>query len=395
MKKILAILICLFSVCSVVHSADRDTVPGAFTGKLQGRVGMEVFWAKVIPTNDFVRGRTQHSTGVNYGLGGGVHGDFSFNPKSEWGRLYHGLYQGAGVQLERWDNSSVIGNPNSLFVYQGAPIKRFSDRLWLGYEWRFGAAFGWKTHTTELWEAGTYPPISTKVTAHMGVALKLTYQPAERWQIHFGVDATHFSNGNTSFPNSGINTIGLSAGFSYLISPQEEYQPTEAMVKDADRKRWLWDVMAYGAWRKRGVMVNDVDRLLDGTYSVFGCQFTALRKFNRYFNAGVKFNMKHDASAGKAEYWGGGEFYEGRFDKVPFFKQCSLGLGVVAEFEMPVFTVGIGVGEHLLCPKGDGRFYQLFYLKTFITKHIYLNTGYRLSNFKDPQHLMLGAGYRF
>ena len=34
-------------------------------------------------------------------------------------------------------------------------------------------------------------------------------------------------------------------------------------------------------------------------------------------------------------------------------------------------------------------------LKTFITKNLYLSTGYRLERFRNPGNLMLGAGWRF
>jgi hypothetical protein len=47
-----------------------------------------------------------------------------------------------------------------------------------------------------------------------------------------------------------------------------------------------------------------------------------------------------------------------------------------------------------VCPYGDKRFYQSLTLKTFITRQLYLNTGYRLGNFKNPQNLMLGIGIR-
>ena len=45
-------------------------------------------------------------------------------------------------------------------------------------------------------------------------------------------------------------------------------------------------------------------------------------------------------------------------------------------------------------PKGEKAFYQSLTLKTFVTRHLYINTGYRLGDFKDPQNLMLGIGIR-
>ena len=61
---------------------------------------------------------------------------------------------------------------------------------------------------------------------------------------------------------------------------------------------------------------------------------------------------------------------------------------------MPIFCINAGLGYNILSPKGDKRFYQSLTLKTFITRSVFINVGYRLGNFKDPQNLMLGAGVR-
>lgn len=62
---------------------------------------------------------------------------------------------------------------------------------------------------------------------------------------------------------------------------------------------------------------------------------------------------------------------------------------------MPIFAVNVGLGYDIINPRGDKAFFQSLTLKTFVTGHIYINTGYRLGDFKDPQNLMLGLGYRF
>lgn len=399
-KKVLitALLLCAGAVniyASVEEKCD-SLLPKAISGRMQWRVGVEVAPAYVLPTNDFVKGVNVADKRVNATLTGTLRGDFSFNPRSKTGRLYPGLYQGVGIDVRSFFRSDLLATPISAYVMQGAPIKNFSDRLSLGYEWRFGCAFGWADRTHDYEDYYLFPAVCTRVTAHMGVSLKLNYKLSPRWLLSAGIDATHFSNGNTSFPNAGINTAGVSVGVSYVINPDTvKYLPTKEMVEEADRKRWVWDVMGYGAWRKRTVIIEDIEQLAPGSYGVAGIQFTAARKFNRYFDAGLALDLKYDGSAGKEPYWIGGYYDEMRFSKVPFFKKCSVGLAAVAEFTMPIFTVGAGVGVNMVTPVGDPRFYQLLYIKTFVTRNLYLNTGYRLGNFKTPQNLMLGLGYRF
>ena len=63
---------------------------------------------------------------------------------------------------------------------------------------------------------------------------------------------------------------------------------------------------------------------------------------------------------------------------------------------MPYFTVGIGLGANVLHGGGDmNTFYQILALKIDVWRNSYLHIGYSLSEFHDPNYLMLGIGYRF
>lgn len=77
-----------------------------------------------------------------------------------------------------------------------------------------------------------------------------------------------------------------------------------------------------------------------------------------------------------------------------FGKQLSVGVSAHAELTMPIFSVNVGLGVNILNPEGDRRFYQMLNLKTFVTRRLFLNVGYRLGKFKDPQNLTLGVGVR-
>ncbi len=365
------------------------------TDSLQWRIGVEALPAYVIPTNSSLKGDNLYGDRVSCSFAGALKGDFSFNPSSREGRLYPGLYQGLGVGFRTFFKKRFLGTPVSLYVYQGAPFKHFSDKLWLGYEWQFGAAMAWGDRTGDLGLGYTNGAISTRVTAHMGVGLKLWYTPSSRWHLSLGVDVTHFSNGNTSFPNSGINTAGISVGAAYVISPQSAPEkPDREMKEESDKSRWMFDVMAYGAWRKRHVVIEGTEMLIRGTYAVAGLQFTPMRKINRWFSTGLALDMKYDRSSGLVPYWTGGYYMEARFRQPPFGKQLSVGFTAMAEFTMPIFSVSAGIGYDVLSPVDEKRFYQMLTVKAFLTRNIYLNVGYRLGNFKDPQNLMLGVGVR-
>ena len=91
---------------------------------------------------------------------------------------------------------------------------------------------------------------------------------------------------------------------------------------------------------------------------------------------------------------GGGAPLE--FARPTIDRQLALGLSGRAEFVMPYFTIGLGLGMNVLHKGGDLKaFYQTLTLKVGITRNAFAHIGYSLRDFHMPNFLMLGIGYRF
>ncbi len=370
-------------------NASADTIPQ--NNKPVWHIGAELTPSMVVRATDFLKGNNLENKSIDMSLTPSVKAGFSFNPNSRIGRTYPGLYQGIGLDMRTFFAPKLMGTPVSVFVYQGAPFARFGSRLTLGYEWEFGLAFGWKYHHEELQDNNGC--IGTPVTAHMGAALKLQYSLTDRLLLSVALKGAHFSNGNTESPNGGINTIGLGIGLTYILNPTK--QDTQlAAPADADRPEWFYDIMAFGAVRKRIVSVNPVNDVCPGKFAVAGLQFAPMRKFNRWFAAGPALDFHYDESAGIEPYYAGGIGNTIIFYRPPLGKQLSLGLSAHAELTAAIFAVNAGIGYEFICPVGDKPFYQSLTLKAFITRKLFLNIGYRLGNFSQPQNLMLGVGVR-
>ena len=230
----------------------------------------------------------------------------------------------------------------------------------------------------------------------MGLGLKLQYRITEHWNMTLGVDATHYSNGNTSIPNAGVNSIGASIGLAYTLNPQQRKSARNVQLEaEADSLQWIYDIVVYGAWRKGIMAIENEPVLCPGKFGVIGIKFAPMLKLNRWVAVGPSLDMQYDESAGLSPYWVEGSYDENiKFHRPPFDKQISIGLSAHAELTMPIFSVNAGLGYDMLNPVGNRRFYQSLALKAFITKRLFLNVGYRLGEFKEPQNLMLGAGIR-
>lgn len=383
--------------------ANADSIAVSQTGSVASLFGAPLNYnvalkgeAFYVPqTNMFLEGENPEGKRISSGAAGDIRAGFSFDAHSRAGMLYHGIYQGIGVGAAGFFGSNLLGTPVSAYVYQGAPIAHFSPRLWLGYEWEFGAAFGWKHYDKNSYESNV--AVSTAVTARMGVGVKLHWLLTERWLLSFGAEGRHFSNGNTSWPNKGVNSLGLSVGLTYLLSePQNRIAAPQWLAEDADRKALFFDAVVFGAWRKRAVALETETDLCPGVFGVVGFQVSPMMRLNRWVAAGVSLDMQYDESAGLAPYWVDGSYDEDiKFVRPPFGKQLSLGLSAHAELTTPIFAINAGLGYDFINPVGNKRFYQMLTLKTFVTDRLFLNVGYRLADFKQPSNLMLGVGYRF
>lgn len=391
-----AFFILLFFLPLTVIAAMGDSIASGSGDKLNFQVGIEAEPSILLGRRAYLRGDNPSGQRASNGFSIAAKAGFTFDNNSKEGILYRGLYQGVGLGVASYFPDNLLGYPVSLFVYQGAPIYSFSNKFHLDYEWQFGAAMGWKYDNSQ--DRDNRTPISTPVTAHMGLSFKFVYDINPLWAISAGLVATHYSNGNTSWPNGGLNKGGLTLGFVYKPGQQNNKRITDKFLEEkADKGRWLYDIMVYGAWRKQTVIVGDpeTEYVIPGKFPVAGFQFATLRKLNRWCAVGPSLDMKWDQSTGLQPYWAEDTYDEEiKFYQPPFMKQVSIGIGAQAELTMPIFTINVGLGYDVVNPVGEKPFYQSLTLKTFFTSKIYLNVGYRLGGFKDPQNLMLGFGLR-
>lgn len=324
---------------------------------------------------------------------------FSFDGNSRFGQFFPEGVQGIGISTTSFGNHEGIGTPLSVYLFQGGPFKRINRNLSLCYEWNFGISAGWKPSDV------VYPRsniiVGSKVNAYINVGIKAKWDLNDNVALDAGVEITHFSNGNTSFPNPGVNMCGARIGMSYNFgnkkdSSPQKYSELPDSVSFSSRHKLCYDIMAYGAWKKRVYRGGEHPLLLNGHFGVAGLSFAPMYKVCRYFRTGVSADLQWDGSTDQKRRWISGETADDiHFGKASFLRQTALGLSARAELVMPIFSVNAGMGVVLAGPPETRDTYQMINLKTYISSGIYLNVGYRLRNFSKQSNLMLGIGYTF
>lgn len=356
-KRILLTIVCVLCLTTVVLSA--------------GNVGVNLRPGYVIPTHGFYNGWNPQKKVIR----STVTTDFQYTFSLSESRVY----QGGGVGIHSFFADDMMGSPVSFYILQGAPLLQICKGLTFGYEWNFGLSTGWKDNASV---------IVSPINAYINVAVLFDWKINRYWSLIFGPEYTHFSNGDTMFPNGGANTINFRVGTRCDVSGNKEDGVEKIFEFDGEERQFAdnltYDITAFGAWRADRYMDNDGRLVIDNNaYAVAGMHFNPLYHLNDYLLAGASIDMMYDASAN-------------RHFKQSAIKHCAAGVSVRGEISMPIFSVNVGAGYNLLHYGPDLKgFYGLFSLKAFLTGNLFLNVGYRLGQTNYAHNMMFGLGWRF
>ena len=396
---VLKFLLCIVLLLFIALDTFSDNGDSTST-KITHVIGIDLKPGYVFPTHEFFKGSNHAGQRINATLSGHLKYGFKFANNTYLGKEYPHAIQGIGIAYNTFFNSSELGNPVNVYLFQTSRIASIAPNLSFDYEWNFGAAFGWKQYDEEKNPYNLV--VGSKMNAYINLGFLLNWQITSNTHLRGGVGVTHYSNGNTSYPNSGVNTMEASIGVARSFGNNRENRFSYFSSRNHALNSYItYDLIVYGATRTKGIFPEDQNPMLvPGSFGIAGLNFNPLYHFGNYFRAGVSLDLQYDESAniGKhiANSYIPSEPGELKFYRPPFREQFSAGLSLRGEIVMPIFSINLGIGKNFLC-KGDdtNSFYQTFVLKTHLTRNIFLHTGYQLYRFKEPNNLMLGLGYRF
>lgn len=363
------------------------------------RLGVEGRPQYVFPTNPFLQGENERWEPIRNAAAVHLKYSFQFRPNTCADRIYGGAYQGVGLSYYSFGDKKQLGDPISFYLFQGARIARFTPRFSLNYEWNFGISTGWQPYDN-LYNSYN-GAVGSRMNAYINAGIYFNWAVNRFLDLNLGADLTHFSNGNTKFPNAGINTAGLKIGLVCNFNREENelVKPLFKPLIPLFPRHLSYDLVLFGSWRRKGVFIGEKQVASPGIYPVGGFNFAPMYNVGYKFRFGVSLDGVYDGSANVytedriVEYGGGTSPYE--FLKPAIKEQLALGFSGRLEYVMPYFTLGVGMGANVI-GRGDLKgFYQILALKVNITRSSFLHVGYNLQNFKTPNYLMLGLGYRF
>jgi hypothetical protein len=356
------------------------------------RIGIEYQPTLIFRSNDFLKGDNYEQKKAGLAHAFHLKYSFAFRPQTIMGQLYKNGYQGVGVSYSMFGLPKELGNPVSIYLFHGANIGQLNRYVSWNYEWNFGISLGWKPY--DKFANDYNQMIGSKVNAYLNLGTYLNWRLSSAFDLHTGISFTHFSNGNTKYPNAGLNTSALKIGLVYNINRNDEDEWKLKQSIPFFEKHISYDVIVFGSWRRRGVYVDEEHIAAPDAYGVAGFNFAPMYNFDYRFRAGISLDGVYDASANL--YYD--DYIVGtmpEFKRPVFSKQIALGVSGRAEYVMPYFSINVGLGVNALHHGGNMKgAYQVLALKVDVTRNMFLHIGYNLKDFKDPNYLMLGFGIR-
>lgn len=158
----------------------------------------------------------------------------------------------------------ILGNAHAVYLFVGSDFWRYNRWRWY---YDLGAGVGFIDNPYNE-ENNPLNIVNGSVTnAFLRISSGMSYQI--NYKHTFGVNGGlfHLSNGNSSLPNWGINTLYLSANWQYRLSDslslQNEYQKTKKQIRltvygsggykeerPVDRKKYFVSDLHVNMWRK-------------------------------------------------------------------------------------------------------------------------------------------------
>ncbi|WP_277464521.1 acyloxyacyl hydrolase [Parabacteroides sp. PF5-6] len=349
----------------------------------------------VLPTNDYIReGKNMpfsSSLTLKYGI---------YSRGDTWQDVAYGMpYFGVGLYSARFFNKKALGYPFSLFLFQGAEIKRISHRTSLYYELDLGMSFNWKPY--DVFDNPDNIALGSSANVHVGAVIYFRTPLSDRWDIHYGLNLSHFSNGAQQLPNKGINIASpfIELVYNFNGNPTTAAH-TDLPVAPLLEERFDYDLTFTSSTRQ--IRVDTVgtglpSRLLDKNFRVLGLSASAMRTKGYKYRWGPSLELVYDESSGvkawRERHPEDGEFYD-RVKLGDFHQRFSLGLSVKGEITYPHHTFFAHIGYNLIHGNDyDYRLYQIIGLKAYLKDNLFGTFGIRAARFSKAQYLYWSIGY--
>ncbi len=231
----------------------------------------------------------------NYARGAQLRVGWRFNGKDEWEKAFRFPSAGLGYMVADVGSPRVFGYGHALFGFLDISIietKRFS------WAYDLGAGLAYVTKKFDINSNPNNEVIGSHLNAFLLISSGLEYQLTKKTTLRVDLGLNHFSNGNSTEPNWGLNTFFAMVGAKQFL---HEGKKSKTPIVTYQHKKWE-AILHIGAAYKE---VKPVD----GTkFFVGDIHLTARRRISYtnswgggvdlLYDGSIRKVLKHDAGHG-------------------------------------------------------------------------------------------------
>ena len=306
--------------------------------------------------------------------------------------------------------SKELGKPLAVYLFQGAKLKEFGRGVSLNYEINLGLSFNWNHY--DVINNPRFEALGSGVNALLGGNLYFKKSISNRFDLLWGIDLLHFSNGSWRTPNYGLNSMSAIVGVAYNIIEDDRTQKVgselsglsgnDVFLPHKFEKRTVHDISFFITKRTLNVDtigVNLRTKYVERSFSVVGLNYAFMWHNARRFMWGPGVDIIYDEGCGVYLY---GDVSEetGLYREVVELGKVSdrfiVGLSLRGELVMPGYSMFANMGYEVLNNyKKEKRLYQTYGIKVYLSDGLSSSLGVKSNNLTNSKFLYLSIGYTF
>jgi hypothetical protein len=348
----------------------------------------DIEYGKIIGTGDLPEG-------IDEVFGGNIEAGWQASGSNRYDPILGYPAYGFGFLTYGFPQTGILGEPNAFYMFLNAPFRRW-DKFSFNYIIRLGMSYNWEPNDPVA-NPG-HLALGSFRNLYISGGIEGQYLIGEQISASFGLKFSHFSNGQSSLPNAGMNLLTPHLGIKYDFNggerpafikyPKPEF-PDKAMeyyITFGNGIRQIFfnpDSLLAGAVPKQGV-----------SYPVYNISMAAQYHYGwaGKFGGGLDFI-----------YWGA---YDPGFDigpgnvvqavKHPFSDYLQLGVFISYEFVLNNISIIAQPGYRIIRKEYEGLppdFYQHLGLKYHL-HNLIIGVAIRAVNFGQAEYIEWSLGYR-
>lgn len=329
---------------------------------------------------------------LNPWTGGSLRVGWKANGRKEWHSWHNYPSYGIG-----WFNcnfipkENIVGSPNAIYLWYNRPIWvwnkfQISADLGVGLSYHFNAYDPESNPNQQV--------IGSSENVFFDLAFEGMFYLSPRFDLAFGADFFHFSNGRTRTPQYGMNLVALNTKLRYNFRPRvkksgvDKTLPIRPELIEHPPMVFSprWEFYLYGnigtATPRKYWDYRDV------YYTMVSFGVDAARHYNMFGKLGLGLDVTYDESITEIMYDFDGTLPKG----VPASEKYVFGLHLGHEYMVQRWTVVTQVGVNLNKREYKGNWYGRVGLRYDLMKRIFLRVALRIPDGFKADFIEWGGG---